>query len=96
MSVGYDLNCTEVQGFTVTDTLNISTATFPVNSDLTFGGTGVSSDPTVKVTLTINGQLSTSAGATGTFSIALEFYNIPNIGTVHCQTGATPVTWTAA
>jgi len=94
LSFGYDLNCTEVQGFTVTDSLD-GIGPFPVNADLTFGGSGSDGDSTGKVTISVNGQLSSSASASGTLSIALELYNVPSVGTLHCSTGGTPVTWTA-
>jgi hypothetical protein len=93
---GYDLNCTEVQGFTVTNTLDDTVDVFPVNSNLTFGGSGSSADATAKVSITVNGQLSTSAGASGTLSIAVELYNLaPDLPVLHCSTGGTPTTWTA-
>lgn len=91
---GYDLNCTEVQGFTVTDTLDDTVDVFQVNSDLTFGGS--SADATAKVSISVNGQLSTSAGSSGTLSIAVELYNLaPDLPVLHCSTGGTPTTWTA-
>jgi hypothetical protein len=94
LSFGYDLNCTEVQGFTVTDSLN-GIGPLSVNTDLTFAGSGSNGDATGKVTLTLNGQLSASAGANGTLILAVELYNIPNVGMLHCSTGGPPVTWTA-
>ena len=90
LSFGYDLNCTEVQGFTVTDSLN-GIGPFSVNTDLTFAGSPSEADATGKVTLTLNGQLSASAGANGTLILAVELYNIPNVGTLHCSTGGPPV-----
>ena len=83
-----------MQGFTVTDSLN-GIGPFSVNTDLTFAGSASEADATGKVTLTLNGQLSASAGANGTLILAVELYNIPNVGTLHCSTGGPPVTWTA-
>ena len=50
-----------MQGFTVTDSLN-GIGPFSVNTDLTFAGSASEADATGKVTLTLNGQLSASAG----------------------------------
>ena len=52
-------------------------------------------DPSGKVTIAINGKLSLPGSATGTLQIALEIYNLAGVGTLHCQTGGTDVTWTA-
>lgn len=94
LSFGYDLNCTEVQGFTVTGTLRVPII-IPINPDFSFAANNTSSSASAKVTIGINGKLSLPGSASGSISIALELYNIAGVGTLHCQTGATDVTWTA-
>jgi hypothetical protein len=94
LTFGYDLNCTEVQGFTVTGTLRVP-ITIPINPDFSFGANDSNGDASGKVTIAINGKLSLPGSATGTLQIALEIYNIAGVGTLHCQTGGTDVTWTA-
>jgi len=85
-----DLNCTEVQGFTVTVPLE-SSGSFPINADLTFDANShdVGSDGTT-LDIKMHGQLSVSSGATGTLRVDLS--NIPGIPGI-CSTGDT--TWTA-
>jgi len=86
-----DLNCTEVQGFTVTLPLQ-SSGTFPINSDLTFDATehDVASDGTT-LDITFHGQMTATAGGSGTLRVDVS--NIPNVPGI-CSTGDT--TWTAS
>jgi hypothetical protein len=83
-----DLNCTEVQGFTVTVPLE-SQGIAQINPDLTFDANNhnVGSDGS---TLDINfhGQLTASSGASGTLRVDLTIPGVPGI----CSTG--DVTWT--
>ena len=84
-----DLNCTEVQGFTVTVPLE-STGSFPINADLSFDANehDVGSDGTT-LDIKIHGQLTASSGGSGTLRVDLTIPGIPGI----CSTGDT--TWTA-
>jgi Calx-beta domain/RTX calcium-binding nonapeptide repeat (4 copies) len=85
-----DLNCTEVQGFTVTFPLT-STGSFPIGSDLSFDANehDVASDGTT-LDIKFHGQLTTSNGASGTLRVDLAIPGIPGI----CSTGDT--SWTAS
>ena len=86
-----DLNCTEVQGFTVTLPLT-STGSFPINSDLTFDANehDVGSDGTT-LDIKFHGQLTASSGGSGTLRVDVS--NIPGVPGI-CSTGDT--TWTAS
>jgi Calx-beta domain/RTX calcium-binding nonapeptide repeat (4 copies) len=93
-SFGFDLNCTEVQGFTVTDTFEMSPVA--IGPDLGFSARGEYSDKDVSIVVLFEGKLSAPGNASGTLSITLELYDVPGIGTLHCGTGSQPVTWNAA
>jgi Calx-beta domain-containing protein/hemolysin type calcium-binding protein len=92
---GFDLNCTEVRGFTINDTLRI-VVPLTIGADGTFSLNDSESDAESKVTFGFNGKLTAPSSASGTFTLAIELYGIPGIGTIHCQTGATPVSWNAS
>lgn len=85
-----DLNCTEVQGFTVTVPLE-SQGNAPIAADLSFDANDheVGSDGST-LDIKFHGQLTASSGASGTLRIDLTIPGIPGI----CSTG--DVTWTAS
>ena len=85
-----DLNCTEVQGFTVTVPLQ-SQGNFPIAADLSFDANDhqVGSDGST-LDIKFHGQLTASSGASGTLRIDLTIPGIPGI----CSTG--DVAWTAS
>jgi Divergent InlB B-repeat domain len=92
-----DVNCEEVQGFTVNGDLDLSQVVFPVKTDFTFGDSATATNPDGStVSLSVTGQLSsTNTSASGTIRYDITIPDIPNPGdTLHCSTG--PVTWTAA
>jgi hypothetical protein len=91
---GFDLNCQEVPGFTVTDTFDMPA--MPVNSDLSFGAIGRASDSEVAIEVDFDGKLAAPGSASGTLRIELQIFGVPGIGTVHCNTGSQPVTWNAS
>jgi hypothetical protein len=93
-SFGFDLNCNEVPGFTVTDTFDMPS--MPVNADLSFGAIGRDSDAESAILVEFNGKLAAPGTASGTLKIEIEIFGIPGIGTVHCNTGGAPVTWNAS
>jgi hypothetical protein len=95
VTFGFDLNCSEVQGFTLSDTLRILAA-LTINPDGTFGLSDTYTDPDYKETFDFSGKLTPPGSASGMFKLAIELYDIPGVGTVHCQTGATPVSWNAS
>lgn len=91
---GFDLNCLEVPGFTVTDTFDMPS--MPVNTDLSFGAVGRASDAEASIVVEFNGKLAVPGSASGTLKIEIQLFGIPGIGTVTCNTGSTPVTWNAS
>ena len=92
---GFDVNCTEVQGFTINDTAEILVP-LAIGSDGTFSISDSASDSDSKLTFEFNGKLTAPSSASGGFKLALEVYDIPGVGTLHCQTGSEPVTWNAS
>jgi Calx-beta domain len=92
---GFDVNCSEIQGFTINDTLRILVP-LAIGPDGTFSLSDTESDSEGKVTFEFNGKLTAPSSASGTFKLAIELYDIPGIGTLHCQTGAAAVTWNAS
>ena len=96
ISTTIDVNCTEVQGFTLTVPLTSTAgAVFPINPDLTFDANQhqVASDGTT-LDIAFHGALTATAGGSGTLQVDLMVPNVPGVGDVHCSTG--PVTWTAS
>ena len=90
---GFDLNCQEVPGFTVTDTFDMPT--MQLGPDWSFGAVGRAADSESSIVVEFNGKLAVPGSGTGTLKIAIELYGIPGIGTVHCNTGSQLVTWNA-
>ena len=56
MTFGFDLNCTEVQGFTLTGTIKI-TGTMAINPDGTFGLNDTYSEPDYREKVEFTGKL---------------------------------------
>ena len=94
VSFGFDINCTEVQGFTLTGTIRI-TGTMPINPDGSFALTDTYSEPDYREKFEFAGKLTAPSSATGTFKLAIEIDGF-DFGTLNCQTGSTPVTWNAS
>ncbi len=90
---GFDLNCTEVQGFTLIGTLEI-TGTMSINPDGTFGLNDTYSEADYRETFEFAGKLTGPGSASGTFKLAIEIDGFA-FGTLHCQSGSTPLTWNA-
>jgi Calx-beta domain-containing protein/hemolysin type calcium-binding protein len=93
MSFGFDLNCTEVHGFTLTGTVKIS-GTMPINADGTFALNDTYSEPDYREKFEFAGKLTAPSSASGTFKLAVEVDGF-SFGTLHCQSGSTPYTWNA-
>jgi len=91
---GFDINCTEVQGFTLTGTVRIS-GTMPINPDGTFALSDTYSEPDYRETFEFAGKLTGPSSASGTFKLAIEIDGF-DFGTLHCQSGSTPLTWNAS
>ena len=88
-----DLNCAEVQGFTVTDRFQLPGPFITVAPDWSFGLSIPVSDPDYTANFAFNGKLALPGSASGTFRFDMNLLNTP-FGTVHCSTG--DVTWTAS
>ena len=95
VTFGFDLNCSEAPGFTISDTLRILVP-LTIGPDGAISLSDSESDSESKLTFEFNGKLTAPSSASGTFTLAIELYGIPGIGTLHCQTGATPVAWNAS
>ena len=93
-SFGFDLNCTEVQGFTLTGTIRIS-GTMTINPDGTFAVNDTYSEPGYREKFEFAGKLVGPSSASGTFKLAIEIDGFV-FGTLHCQSGSTPMTWNAS
>ena len=93
VKLGYDLNCTEVQGFTLTGTIRIP-GPLAINADGTFLINHQYSEPDYREKVDFGGKL-TQSGGSGTYSAAIELDGF-TFGTLHCQTGSTPATWNAS
>jgi Calx-beta domain/RTX calcium-binding nonapeptide repeat (4 copies) len=93
VTFGYDLNCTELRGFTLTGTVKI-TGTMPINPDGTFGLNDTYSEPDYREKFEFAGKLTAPSSASGTFKLAIELDGF-SFGTLHCQSGSTPFTWNA-
>jgi Calx-beta domain/RTX calcium-binding nonapeptide repeat (4 copies) len=93
VTFGFDLNCTELQGFTLTGTVNI-TGTMSINPDGTFGLNDTYSEPDYREKFEFAGKLTAPSSASGTFTLAVELDGF-SFGTLHCQSGSTPFTWNA-
>jgi hypothetical protein len=94
VAFGFDINCTEVQGFTLTGTVRIS-GTMPINPDGTFALNDTYSEPGYREKVEFAGKLTAPSSASGTFKLAIELDGF-DFGTLHCQSGSTPLTWNAS
>ena len=94
VAFGFDLNCTEVQGFTLTGTIRI-TGTMTINPDGTFALSDTYSEPGYREIFEFAGKLTGPSSASGTFKLAIEIDGF-DFGTLHCQSGSTPMTWNAS
>ena len=94
VAFGFDLNCTEVHGFTLTGTVRI-TGPIAINPDGTFVISDPYSEPGYREKVEFAGKLTGPSSASGTFTLAIEIDGFA-FGTLHCQSGSTPMTWNAS
>jgi hypothetical protein len=87
-----DLNCAEVQGFTVTDEFTLTGPFIDVAPDWSFNLSIPVSDPEFTANFAFSGKLAVPGSASGSFRFDMNLLNTPS-GTVHCSTG--DVTWSA-
>ena len=88
-----DLNCAEVQGFTVTDRFTLPDSFVSVAPDWSFNLSIPVTDSEFTANFAFNGKLAVPGSASGSFRFDMNLLNTP-FGTVHCSTG--DVTWSAS
>ena len=89
-----DLATVASKGFTLKGTIRIN-GTMTINPDGTFALNDTYSESGYREKFEFAGKLVGPSSASGTFKLAIEIDGFV-FGTLHCQSGSTPMTWNAS